>query len=58
MRIEIEYSDIYGRVMENRHTSDYEIGLTINPEEARADIKDAQRFVERVETYLREERWR
>jgi uncharacterized protein (UPF0332 family) len=56
-KIEAEYSDIYGRVMENRHTSDYEIELPIDAQVAAEDVKDAQRFVERIETYLREEGW-
>ncbi len=56
-QIEAEYSDIYGRVMEDRHASDYEIGLSIDEAGARSDVKDAQRFVERAETYLREEGW-
>ena len=55
--IEAEYSDIYGRVMENRHTSDYEIDLTIDAQVAMEDVNDAQRFVERMETYLREAGW-
>lgn len=56
-QIEAEYSDIYGRVMENRHTSDYEIELPINAQVATGDVKDAQHFVERIATYLREEGW-
>lgn len=56
-QIEAEYSDIYGRVMENRHTSDYDIELAIDAQVAQEDINDAQRFVDRVEIYLREARW-
>ncbi len=53
--IEAEYSDIYGRVMENRHVGDYEIELPIEPQVAADDLRDARRFVGRVERYLREE---
>ena len=53
--IEAEYSDIYGRVMENRHVGDYEIELPIEPQVAADDLRDARRFVGRVEQYLREE---
>ncbi len=55
--IEAEYSDIYGRVMENRHTSDYDIELPVDAQAAQEDVKDAQRFVERIEVYLREAGW-
>jgi uncharacterized protein (UPF0332 family) len=55
--IEAKYSDVYGRVMENRHVSDYEIELPVEPQVAEDDLRDAQRFVERVEQHLREERW-
>jgi uncharacterized protein (UPF0332 family) len=55
--IEDEYSDIYGRVMANRHVGDYEIQLTIEPSVAQDDLRDAQRFVERVERHLRQEGW-
>jgi uncharacterized protein (UPF0332 family) len=55
--IEAEYSDIYGRVMENRHVSDYEIELPIDSSVAADDLDDAHRFVNHVEKYLREEGW-
>jgi len=55
--IEDEYSDTYGRVMANRHVSDYEIQLTIEPDVAQDDLQDARRFVERVERHLRQEGW-
>ena len=55
--VEIEYGDIYGRVMDDRHISDYDVGAQIEPERARVDLDDARRFVERIERYLREESW-
>jgi uncharacterized protein (UPF0332 family) len=55
--IEVEYSDIYGRVMDNRRVSDYEIGIPVDAEVAKRDLSDAQRFVERVVQYLKQEGW-
>ena len=55
--IEIEYSDIYGRVMDNRRVSDYEIETPVEAEVAEKDLSDAQRFVERVEQLLHQEGW-
>ena len=52
--IESEYGDVYGRVMDDRHLSDYDVEVSIDPERARADLADAQRFVERVDRYLQE----
>lgn len=55
--IEAKYSDVYGRVMENRHVSDYEIELPVEPQVAEDDLRDAQHFVERVEQHLQQEGW-
>jgi uncharacterized protein (UPF0332 family) len=56
--IEDEYSDIYGRVMDDRHKADYEIIESIvDPARAQTDLEDARRFVERVERYLKQEGW-
>ena len=55
--IEVEYSDIYGRVMDNRRVSDYEIEIPAEAEAAEKDLSDAQRFVERVEQLLQREGW-
>ena len=53
-----DYSDIYGRVMDDRHKADYDIiESTVDPTRAQTDLEDAQRFVERVEHYLKQERW-
>ena len=52
--LEREYGEIYGRIMDDRNLSDYDVGVSIEPERARADLADAQRFVERVERYLEE----
>jgi len=43
--------------MDDRHTSDYDVGITIEPARASTDLQDARRFVDRVERYLQEEDW-
>jgi len=55
--IEVEFSRIYGRVMDNRHVSDYKIEVPVEAEVAEGDLRDARRFVERVEQFLRQEDW-
>ena len=55
--IEVEYSRIYGRLMDNRHMSDYEIQLPIDAQVAEDDLHDAQRFVKRIEQVLQQEGW-
>lgn len=55
--IETKYGNIYGRVMDDRHTSDYDVGAAIEPDRASTDLQDARRFVHRVERYLQERNW-
>lgn len=55
--IEAEYSDIYGRIMDNRQVSDYDVEIEIEAEVAEIDLGDARRFVERVEHFLEVEGW-
>lgn len=55
--IEVEYSDIYGRVMENRHVSDYDVEVPTDPQVAADDLHDARCFVNRIEKHLQEEGW-
>jgi uncharacterized protein (UPF0332 family) len=56
--IEDEYSDIYGRVMDDRHKADYDIvESTVDPIRAQTDLEDARRFVKQVEQYLKQEGW-
>ena len=55
--IEAEYGEIYGRVMDDRHISDYDVEATIELDRAQTDLEDARRFVGRVERYLREGSW-
>lgn len=55
--IEVEYGDIYGRVMDDRHISDYDVEALIERERAQVDLDDAHCFVNRIGDYLREEGW-
>jgi uncharacterized protein (UPF0332 family) len=56
--IEDEYSDIYGRVMDDRRKADYDIvESTVDPARAQTDLKDARHFVKRVERHLKQEGW-
>jgi uncharacterized protein (UPF0332 family) len=52
-----EYSQIYGRLMEDRHESDYELGISLTKDEAQLDLSDAKRFVSEVERWLNQENW-
>jgi len=55
--IEVEYSDVYGRVMDDRETGDYDVEMPIEAERAQTDFEDAQRFVGRIEHWLRAGGW-
>ncbi len=55
--IEAEFSDIYGLIMDHRHISDYELELSIGDQQAKSDLLDAERFVERIEQWLKQEGW-
>ncbi len=50
-------SDIYGQVMEDRHEGDYEILAALTKEDAESDLRQAERFVEEVKSWLRKEKW-
>ncbi len=56
-QIEVEYSDIYGRILDHRHISDYDMVLSIEDEQAHADIEDAEKFVNRIQVWLKMEAW-
>jgi uncharacterized protein (UPF0332 family) len=55
--IEPKYSDIYGRLMDDRHISDYDMDTVVEPERVETDVKEARQFVERIETFLKQEGW-
>ncbi len=52
-----EYSDLYGRIMGNRHTSDYELESSITKEIASTDLADATKFVAEITRWLKKEGW-
>jgi uncharacterized protein len=52
-----KYSDIYGRVMDNRQRGDYDPGSNVSMEQAKTDLEDARRFVDEVERWLKEKKW-
>jgi uncharacterized protein len=52
-----EYSKIYGRLMEDRHESDYELGLSITRDDAQLNLADAEQFVLEVQRWLKQENW-
>jgi uncharacterized protein (UPF0332 family) len=51
--LDVKWSRIYQRIMSHRQTSDYDINLRVEREQAAGDIRDAQAFVEDVEQWLR-----
>jgi len=55
--IEAEYSDIYGRVMDNRHAGDYELEFPVDAQVATDDLNDARHLVARIRQYLQQEGW-
>ena len=55
--IEVDYSSIYGRVMDNRHVSDYEIEVPVDAKTAEEDLHHAQSFAERIAQFLQQEDW-
>jgi len=52
--IEPEYGDIYRRAFKHRMDANYKDEATFTEEQARAILADAERFVARLERYLRE----
>jgi uncharacterized protein (UPF0332 family) len=50
--LDVKWSGIYQRIMSHRQTSDYDINLRVEKEQAAGDIRDAQGFVEEVEQWL------
>lgn len=52
--IEAEYNDIYVRLRESRELSDYERGFVPMADFASARIEQAEKFVARMEKYLRD----
>lgn len=53
--IEAEFSDAVGKAFETRQIADYDMVGNIEESEASTRLDDAQRLIERVARYLREE---
>jgi len=52
--IEAEYGQIFQRAFKARMDADYSDSAYFDQEQAKQAIEDAERFVSRLETYLRE----
>jgi uncharacterized protein len=52
-----EYSKIYGRLMEDRHESDYELSSNITRDDAQSNLNDAGQFVLEVKRWLKNGSW-
>ena len=52
-----EYSKIYGRAIEDRHESDYELESQATKEDANLNLDGAAQFVHEVERWLIQEKW-
>lgn len=50
--IEVEYSDLYGDALDSRVGSDYDVTFESDLATAQGRLADAQRFVDRVTSYL------
>ncbi len=53
----VEYSQIYGRAMEDRHESDYAMGAAITREDADENLVGAEQFVQEIEQWLKKQNW-
>ena len=51
------FSKIYGRVMENRQESDYELEAPMTRQDVVEDLNDAEKFVAAVEEWITREKW-
>ena len=52
-----QLSDSYGRVMGDRHMSDYDLAISISIEDAQADFVEAKAFVLIISEWLKQEGW-
>jgi uncharacterized protein (UPF0332 family)/predicted nucleotidyltransferase len=53
--VEPEYKDIYNALKDKRESSDYDPRFVADPDEARSLLAGAERFVVRMEAFLREQ---
>ena len=52
---DVKWSGIYQRLMSHRQSSDYDINVRVEKEQAVDDLKGAQAFVEEVERWLQKQ---
>ena len=52
---DVKWSGIYQRIMSHRQSSDYDINVRVEKEQAVDDLKGAQAFVEEVERWLQKQ---
>ena len=52
----LEFSDLYGDLLEARETSDYAIFVLISKEDAQDSLEKARRFVTQAEKWLRDKK--
>ena len=55
--IQVKYSEMYGRVMDARVDSDYDVNMTVDPVISRESLDFAQEFVTRASEYLENDGW-
>jgi uncharacterized protein (UPF0332 family) len=55
--IDIKWSRIYERILSHRHSSDYDIHISIEKEQAVADLEDAKEYVQEVTQWLQEKKY-
>ena len=53
-KIEKEFAKILTAEQEDRELGDYEVNIEIEEERARQRVDEAERFIQRIEEYLRE----
>ena len=54
--IDVKWSRIYERILSHRQTSDYDIHIAIEKEQAVSDLEDAREFIREVTLWLREKK--
>lgn len=53
-KIEKEFAKIFTAEQEDREIGDYEVGIEIEEERARQRVNDAEKFIYRVEQYIKD----
>lgn len=53
----VEYSDLYGNLLEDRESSDYMVFVPTGQSDASDSLQNARRFVAQATTWLTEEGW-